>query len=168
MDHECKEEILSLLESPELREYLMAPPEKLCCAQYAEIICGAPVSLYRKRELLLRLKSETPEEDLWAILGALHCIEDALKALEQADASDAYLSVELIGYDAEERRTDTIDGPYPVRSLAEARQAVRAYRADCEETDREVGAYCDEHDYNWTADDWETRFWTMELYDLNQ
>ena len=110
MDHECKEEILSLLESPELREYLLAPPEKLCCAQYAEIICGAPVSLYRKRELLLRLKAETPEEDLWAILGALHCIEDALKALEQADASDAYLSVELIGYDAEERRTDTIDG----------------------------------------------------------
>ena len=45
MDHECKEEILSLLESPELREYLMAPPEKLCCAQYAEIICGATVSL---------------------------------------------------------------------------------------------------------------------------
>ena len=168
MDHECKEEILSLLESPELREYLLAPPEKLCCAQYAEIICGAPVSLYRKRELLLRLKAETPEEDLWAILGALHCIEDALKALEQADASDAYLSVELIGYDAEERRTDTIDGPYPVRSLAEARQAVRSYRADCEDTDREVGAYCDEHDYNWTADDWETRFWTMELYDLNQ
>lgn len=55
-----------------------------------------------------------------------------------------------------------------MRSLAEARQAVRSYRADCEETDREVGAYCDEHDYNWTADDWETRFWTMELYDLNQ
>ncbi len=43
MDHECKEEILSLLESPELREYLLAPPEKLCCAQYAEINCGAPV-----------------------------------------------------------------------------------------------------------------------------
>ena len=111
MNDELKKEILSLLESPELREYLLAPPEKLCCAQYAEIICGAPVSLYRKRELLLRLKAETPEEDLWAILGALHCIEDALKALEQADASDAYLSVELIGYDAEERRTDTIDGP---------------------------------------------------------
>lgn len=64
MDHECKEEILSLLESPELREYLLAPPEKLCCAQYAEIICGAPVSLYRKRALLLRMKAETPEEDL--------------------------------------------------------------------------------------------------------
>ena len=46
------------MESPELREYLLAPPEKLCCAQYAEIICGAPVSLYRKRELLLRLNRE--------------------------------------------------------------------------------------------------------------
>lgn len=86
MNDELKKEILSLLESPKLREYLMAPPEKLRCSQYAEIICGAPVSLYRKRELLLRLKAETSEEDLWVILGALHCIEDALKALEQADA----------------------------------------------------------------------------------
>ena len=45
MNDELKKEILSLLESPELREYLMAPPEKLNCMQYAEIICGAPVSL---------------------------------------------------------------------------------------------------------------------------
>ena len=58
MNDELKKEILSLLESPELREYLMAPPEKLNCTQYAEIICGAPVSLYRKRELLLRLNRE--------------------------------------------------------------------------------------------------------------
>ena len=42
MNDELKKEILSLLESPELREYLMAPPEKLNCTQYAEIICGVP------------------------------------------------------------------------------------------------------------------------------
>uniref|UniRef100_UPI003FEFAD02 hypothetical protein n=1 Tax=Candidatus Fimenecus sp. TaxID=3022888 RepID=UPI003FEFAD02 len=43
MNDEPKNEILSLLESPELREYLMTPPEKLNCTQYAEIICGAPL-----------------------------------------------------------------------------------------------------------------------------
>ena len=56
--------------------------------------------------------------------------------------------MELIGYDEEERRTDTLDGPFAVRSLAEARQAIRAYRS--------------EYDDNWT-----TQFWTMELYDWN-
>lgn len=64
MNDKLKKEILSLLESPELREYLITPPEKLRCTQYAEIICGAPVSLYRKRVLLLRLKAETSEETM--------------------------------------------------------------------------------------------------------
>lgn len=77
MNDEPKKEILSLLESPELREYLMAPPEKLNCTQYAEIICGAPVSLYRKRELLLRLKAEVSEEER-------HDVEEMLYALDTA------------------------------------------------------------------------------------
>lgn len=40
MNHELKKEILSLLKSLELREYLITHPEKLNCATYAEIICG--------------------------------------------------------------------------------------------------------------------------------
>lgn len=31
MNDELEKEILAMLESPELREYLLAPPEKLCC-----------------------------------------------------------------------------------------------------------------------------------------
>ena len=84
MNDEPKKEILSLLESPELREYLMAPPEKLNCTQYAEIICGAPVSLYRKRELLLRLKAEVSEEerhDVEEMLYALTVKEEAIRQL---------------------------------------------------------------------------------------
>lgn len=148
MNHELKKEILSLLESPELREYLMAPPEKLRCTQYAEIICGAPVSLYRKQELLLRLKAETPEDEMWAVLGDLRCLEDALRALEQAEAPGIRLSVELVGYDEGDRSMDTLDGPFPVRNLAEAQQAMCAYRTECDNCD------------------WSSQFWTMELYDL--
>lgn len=59
MNDELKKEILSLLESPELREYLMVPPEKLNCTQYAEIICGAPL---RPNEHRSRAHNQTKKE----------------------------------------------------------------------------------------------------------
>lgn len=143
-----KKEILSLLESPELREYLMAPPEKLNCTQYAEIICGAPVSLYRKRELLLRLKAEASEEEKNNVAELLYALDTARKPLESAELPGIQFIVELLGYNEKERSVDTLDGPFAVRSLTEAQQSIRAYRA--------------EYDDNWT-----TQFWTMELYDWN-
>lgn len=148
MNDEPKKEILSLLESPELREYLMAPPEKLNCTQYAEIICGAPVSLYRKRELLLRLKAEASEEEKNNVAELLYALDTARKPLESAELPDIQFIVELMGYNEEDCSVDTLDGPFAVRSLAEAQQSIRAYRA--------------EYDDNWT-----TQFWTMELYDWN-
>ena len=144
MNDEPKKEILSLLESPELREYLMAPPEKLNCTQYAEIICGAPVSLYRKRELLLRLKAEVSEEERHDVEEMLYALDTARKPLESADLSGSRFIVELLGYNEKERSVDALDGPFAVRSLAEAQQSIRDYRA--------------EYDDNWT-----TQFWTMEL-----
>lgn len=148
MNDEPKKEILSLLESPELREYLMAPPEKLNCTQYAEIICGAPVSLYRKRELLLRLKAEVSEEERHDVEEMLYALDTARKPLESAELPGIRFIVELLGYNEKERSVDTLDGPFAVRSLAEAQQSIRAYHA--------------EYDDNWT-----TQFWTMELYDWN-
>lgn len=148
MNDELKKEILSLLESPELRGYLMAPPEKLNCATYAKIICGAPVSLCRKRELLLRLKAEASEEERHDVEEMLSALDTARKPLESAELPGIQFIVELMGYNEEDRSVDTLDGPFPVRSLAEAQQSIRAYRA--------------EYDDNWT-----TQFWTMELYDWN-
>lgn len=136
MNDELKKEILSLLESPELREYLMAPPEKLRCTQYAEIICGAPVSLYRKRELLLRLKAEASEEERHDVEEMLYALDTARKPLESAELPGIRFIVELLGYNEKERSVDTLDGPFAVRSLAEAQQSIRAYRA--------------EYDDNWT------------------
>lgn len=130
MNDELKKEILSLLESPELWEYLMAPPEKLHCAQYAEIICGAPISLYRKWELLLRLKVEASEKEMNDVAGMLSALDTAQKSPENAELPGIQLIVELMGYNEEERSVDTPVGPFPVRSPAEARQSICAYRAE--------------------------------------
>ncbi len=54
---ELREEILNLLESPELLEYLLSNPEKLCGFDYANIIAGAPIGLFEKRALLEKLKN---------------------------------------------------------------------------------------------------------------
>lgn len=137
MNDELKKEILSLLESPELRGYLMAPPEKLNCATYAKIICGAPVSLCRKRELLLRLKAEASEEERHDVEEMLSALDTAQKSLVSAELPGIQFIVELIGHNEEDRSVDTLDGPFPVRSLAEAQQSIRAYRA--------------EYDDNWTT-----------------
>lgn len=52
-----REEILNLLESPELLEYLLSNPERLCEFDYANIIAGAPIGLAEKRALLEKLKT---------------------------------------------------------------------------------------------------------------
>lgn len=111
MNDELKKEILSLLESPELRGYLMAPPEKLNCATYAKIICGAPVSLYRKRELLLRLKAEASEEERHDMEEMLSALDTAQKSLESAELPGIQFIVELMGHNEEDRSVDTLDGP---------------------------------------------------------
>lgn len=126
----------------------MAPPEKLNCTQYAEIICGAPVSLYRKRELLLRLKAEASEEER-------HDVEEMLSALDTGTKIDGKApnfpasSSLWSSWDITRKIARGHAGrPFAVRSLAEAQRSIRAYRA--------------EYDDNWT-----TQFWTMELYDWN-
>ena len=43
---------ISLLDAPELREYLLASPELLRPGDYMELIAGAPISLKEKREYL--------------------------------------------------------------------------------------------------------------------
>lgn len=73
-------------------------------------------------------------------------METAQKSLENTELPDIWFIVQLFGYNQEERGVDTLDGPFPVRSLAEAQQSIRAYRV--------------EYDDNWT-----TQFWTMDLYD---
>lgn len=100
----------------------MESPEKLRRTQYAEIICGAPVSLYRKRELLLRLKAEASEEEKNNVAELLYALDTARKnQVESAELPGIRSGCgALVGYNEEDCAVDTLDGPFAVRSLAEA------------------------------------------------
>ena len=49
------EEIINLIESPELREHLLHNPQLLSGDHYTQIIGGASIEINRKREMLGRL-----------------------------------------------------------------------------------------------------------------
>lgn len=49
-----REEILCLLDSVELQQYLLTHPDKLQVRDYADLVAGAPVSLVQKKEILER------------------------------------------------------------------------------------------------------------------
>ena len=57
MTIELKQEILDLIESPELHVYLMEHAERLKLRDYVSIIAGAPVELKRKKELLYKMRA---------------------------------------------------------------------------------------------------------------
>lgn len=54
MNDALRREILSLIEAPELREYLTELADILPYRSYAEIIAGAPTNLWEKQSLLFR------------------------------------------------------------------------------------------------------------------
>lgn len=150
MNDVLRREILSLIEAPELREYLAELADDLNCDRYAEIIAGAPTNLWEKQSLLSKLLMVAPRKDKGRISEFLRCLEIAINALEQAERQGMVLLVELQGHDEQEHCTDCIDGPYITKSLPEAQSAIRTYRAANNE------------------DDWSTLFWKIELYDLSE
>lgn len=82
-----REEILNLLESPELLEYLLSNPERLCEFDYANIIAGAPIGLAEKRALLEKLKNSA---ELTALLTAL--IMRHLRSLREGQSANIFRS----------------------------------------------------------------------------
>lgn len=129
------EEILGLLSgSPELHAYLLARPEQLQTADYADIITGAPIALTEKGRLLERLSEHmTHSEDAGLIRDYSACLHMALQALESKDAA---FSAELW------KDGEQLDGPYIAFSMEEARRAIAQYRKRWEENaDDEIAAY---------------------------
>ena len=49
------EEIINLIDSPELREHLLHNPQLLSGDHYMQIIGGAPIDINRKRKMLSKL-----------------------------------------------------------------------------------------------------------------
>ena len=137
-----REEILNLLESPELLEYLLSNPERLCEFDYANIIAGAPIGLAEKRALLEKLKSSAElrrEPD--KVADYIAALNSATAALENS-GNETVLSVVLrrCGVDS------FVDGAYYAASAESARRAIREYVSECSDCD------------------WGHMYWEMKLY----
>ena len=126
-----REEILNLLESPELLEYLLPNPERLCEFDYANIIAGAPIGLAEKRALLEKLKNSAElrrEPD--KVADYIAALDFATAALENS-GNETVMSVVLrrCGVDS------FVDGAYYAASAESARMAIREYVSECSDCD---------------------------------
>ena len=109
MTIELKEEILDLIESPELYAYLMKYTERLKLRDYVEIIAGAPVSLKRKQGLLHKLRATTDlkQRDMEYMKLCCECMNQAVRYLTME--SRTIFLIQLMGYD-DDNKSDIMDG----------------------------------------------------------
>ena len=122
-----QESILELLESPELRTYLLANPERLRPTDYASIIAGAPIDLVKKKALLLRLARVCGN----AVDAYITAVDDALAALFEKDGTQGVLSLILRNGNSFENIDDFFfDGPYYAATVEAAQKAIRQYQEE--------------------------------------
>lgn len=140
-----QEKIISLLHSsPELCDFLLASPEKLQIADYANIIAGAPISLWTKRELLGELEAGlTDSGDAEFVHRYVTCLDAALQSMTRP-AGETLIAAEFCGTD---RTGEYTDIPYYTHSWNNFDEILRTANAENE-------------------DDWETQYWIVSQYDL--
>ncbi|CUN12008.1 hypothetical protein [Eubacterium ramulus] len=109
MTIELKQEILDLIESPELYAYLMKYTERLKLRDYVEIIAGAPVSLKRKLGLLHKLRATTDlkQRDMEYMKLCCECMNQAVRYLTME--SRTIFLIQLMGYDDDNKRLHTMN-----------------------------------------------------------
>ena len=126
------EEIINLIESPELREHLLHNPQLLSGDHYMQIVGGAPVEITRKRELLGRLVADgcnSSDDTLyWHYRQiCIDYIDDCLDALKAVDGNKKMLLVSEVSFIDSEVGSAITHGPFPVASWADALAAMKAY-----------------------------------------
>lgn len=139
----CRE-IISLLHSPELKEFLLRNPQNLKADDYANIVAGAPISLMQKRMLLTRLanNSETEKESA-TIKSYITALNSACEFLYGKSGKPGFLSITLrTGCNLED--DNRMDGAYYASSIKEAQKAIREYRKENDD------------------DDWKCLYWKIE------
>ena len=127
-----REVIINLLNSPELKDFLLKNMVNLTAEDFSNIIAGAPIGLLKKKVLLSRLASESKfAKDSAAIKNYIAAIDDVYDSLYGED--NGFLSITLrTGCNLEDNK---IDGAYFASSIEEAQKAIRKYRkenADCD------------------------------------
>lgn len=124
MTIELKQEILDLIESPELHVYLMEHAERLKLRDYVSIIAGAPVGLKRKQGLLYKLRaiSDIKQQDMDYLKLCCECMDQAVRYLTME--SEKIFLIQLMGYN-DDNKSDIMDGPYIMTSFEDMKKAVR-------------------------------------------
>lgn len=149
-----REEVINLIDSPELREHLLHNPQLLSGDHYTQVIGGASIEINRKREMLSRLvaaeRSSSGETFDW--YGPEICIDyidDCLNALKAVDGNRKVLLISEISFVDNEVGSAITHGPFPVASWQAALAAMKTY-----------------------ADKWDgmtdlsSSYWMIELFDL--
>lgn len=126
MKTELINDILTLLDSPELSEYLQKHTELLTDTRYAQIIAGAPVSIERKANLLHRL-AQFGAGDVKKYTAFLDKILDQLVHIAPSTHT---LLVYPMAYDIAEKTVTAFDGPFPTRTLTDAQYAIQNYNKE--------------------------------------
>ena len=148
------DEIVSLIESPELREYLLENLQLLSGSDYARIIGAAPVGIGRKREMLGRLA--LAEDD--ALNKTTHWydpreyvdyIDGCIDALKAVDGNKRVLLISEISFNGKKKGSTITHGPFPVTSWSAALAAMKTY----------VEKWSDKLDLS-------SSYWLIELFDL--
>ena len=126
------EEIINLIESPELRKHLVDNPQLMSGDHYMQIIGGAPIEINRKRELISRLAAvecNSPDDtfDWYDPKICIGYIDDCLDALKAVDGNKKMLLVSEISYVDSEAGSAITHGPFPVASWSAALAAMKAY-----------------------------------------
>ena len=108
MTFELEREILDLIESPELHEYLIKHTERLRLRDYVSIIAGAPISLNRKQRLLHRLEATSDlKQHMDYIKLCCECVDLAVRYLTME--SEVIFLIQLMGYD-DNNKNEVADG----------------------------------------------------------
>lgn len=127
-----REEVINLIDSPELREHLLHNPQLLNGDHYTQIIGGASIEINRKRKMLSRLVADErnssdntfhwydPEE-------CIDYIDDCLDALKAVDGNGKTLLISEISFVDNEVGSAITHGPFPVASWQAALAAMKAY-----------------------------------------
>ena len=148
------EEIINLIESPELREHLLRNPQLLNGDHYMRIIGGAPIEISRKREMLSRLiaaerNSSDDTFDWYDPAICIDYIDDCLDALKAVDGNGKVLLISEISFIDSKVGSAITHGPFPVASWPAALAAMET------------------HTEKWNrTTDLSTSYWMIELFNL--
>lgn len=126
------EEIINLIDSPELREHLLHNPQLLSSDQHAHIIGSAPIEINRKRKMLSRpLAAERNSSDntfhWYDPEDCIDYIDGCLDALKAVDGNKKVLLISEISFIDSEVGSAITHGPFPVASWQAALAAMKTY-----------------------------------------